>query len=136
MQVSWTIALGLAFAGSAPAADFDFLPYTSRAVASRPSAVAIGDVNGDGRNDVVVATAYANDTENDYSLFVYLQDTNGSLGLPYKVKYATLAFDVTVTLGDLNGDGRQDIIVGTMGGLNLLIANSAGGFASSWVSTE
>src|SRR6476659_794921 len=41
-----------------------FQPYQATPVGSWPEAVAIGDVNGDGRNDVVMTTSYYFDPTN------------------------------------------------------------------------
>ncbi|MDW7646494.1 MAG: hypothetical protein SCI25_15830 [Desulfuromonadales bacterium] len=51
-------------------------------VGSDPEAVAIGDVNGDGLNDVVMTTGFYSDPDNDYKLFVFPQNGEGSLGTP------------------------------------------------------
>jgi hypothetical protein len=47
-------------------------------VGSSPDAVAIGDVTGDGRNDVVMTTRYYFDAANDYRLRVFVQTKTGS----------------------------------------------------------
>jgi hypothetical protein len=61
-----------------------FGPYTTMATGSWPEAVAIGDVNGDGLNDVVLVTSSYFSPDNDYKLFVFLQDTSGALLPPIR----------------------------------------------------
>jgi len=63
--------------------------------------LAIGDINSDTRNDVVLL--------GEKHLFVYLQETDGTLGRPIRYSHAgadTRAF----MINDLDGDGRSDII--------------------------
>jgi FG-GAP-like repeat/Fibronectin type III domain len=113
-----TLALGAALlvpvmAGPATAAA-SLLPYQVVAVPSQIDAVAIGDVNGDGRADIVFTTAYANDAANDFHLFVLPQRADGTLGAV--VRYATAgsytARPGSLDLGDVTGDGRTDVVVG------------------------
>jgi hypothetical protein len=108
-----TAALG--FSGlSAAVAEPVFTPYTAIPTGSWPEAVAIGDVNGDGLKDVVMTTSYYFDTQNDGKLFVSLQGANGQLQAP--VKYATQGTypspPQSVDIGDVNGDGKNDVVVG------------------------
>ncbi len=94
-----------------------FEPYQVRSVGSAPAAVAIGDVTGDGRNDVVLTTGYNADPANDYRLFVFAQAADGTLGAP--VSYATAATygarPNSVVVGDVTGDGRKDVVLGLSG---------------------
>ena len=76
-----------------------------------------GDVNGDGFNDVIVgAVAYTNGQANEGRAYVY----HGSVsGLSYTANWtaesdqdnAQFGFSVS-TAGDVNGDGKSDVIVG------------------------
>src|SRR5258705_13030184 len=74
--------------GAAPvSAAASFLPYQYILIPSEASAVAIGDVTGDGRNDIVYTTVYKGDAANDFRLWVIAQSSTGTLGSP--VSYAT-----------------------------------------------
>jgi hypothetical protein len=44
-----------------------------------PESVAVGDVTGDGRGDVLLATEEDNDPENDFKLFFFRQLDTGWL---------------------------------------------------------
>jgi hypothetical protein len=92
----------------AAAADANFQPYEAYWVGSWPDAVAIGDVTGDGRNDVVMTTHFYFDDANDYKLWVFAGRADGELAAP--VQYATAATYTngpdSVAIGDITGDGR------------------------------
>ncbi|MGQ9582816.1 MAG: FG-GAP-like repeat-containing protein [Thermoplasmatota archaeon] len=78
-------------------------PMRAHASGRAPHYIAVGDVNGDGRRDVVVTNYYSNSTG------VYLQGSDGSLGT--MTSYEVGAFPNGVAVGDLSGDGREDIAV-------------------------
>jgi hypothetical protein len=110
-----------------------FKPYVNFPTGSWPEAVAIGDVNGDGRNDVVMTTSFYFDSANDYKVFVFLQNADGTLAPP--VKYATASTytcrAATVSIGDVNHDGRNDVVIGESGcGIEVFLQNGAGSLAA------
>jgi hypothetical protein len=89
-----------------------FADYVAIPTGTRPEAVAIGDVNGDGRADVVMVTS-----DNDYKLCIYLQNADGTLAAPVKIDTGG---DFThppssVAIGDVNGDGKVEVVVGNSG---------------------
>ena len=101
--------LWLAIMGGADASSFG-RPYRLSTVRALTSDVAIGDVNGDGRKDVV-ATKW-NASVWDYTLSLYLQRADGTLASPLDVRLPRPEQDIEyrLTTADLDGDGRDEIV--------------------------
>jgi hypothetical protein len=103
-------------------------------VGSDPEAVAIGDVNGDGWNDVVMTTGFYFDPDNDYKLFVFPQNVAGYLGTPTKYSTASSSgnFYQSVAVGNLNSnvDSRMDVVVASDEGVGVFYQNLSGGLDS------
>jgi len=76
-------------------------------------AVAVGDVNGDGINDVVLA-GVTNYVMSEAVVYVRRGRPDGTLGDPTKVDLAgrLTCTPNSLVLGDFNGDGRTDAVVG------------------------
>jgi hypothetical protein len=104
-----------------------FKPYISLHPGSKVEAVALGDVNGDGLNDVVVATGIAApDVTTQYKLLVYLQDDSGKLAGYILYDLVTFTHG-SVDIGDLDNDGRNDVVISTNRGISVYYQNAAGG---------
>jgi probable HAF family extracellular repeat protein len=97
-------------------------------IGSEPSSIAIADLNGDGRNDVVVTTIRsAYDPANDNKIFIFYQDSNGNLQSPIVYNGGN---GLSLAIGDVNNDGRPDIIVDTDSGIGVLYQKADRTFAS------
>jgi Domain of unknown function DUF11/FG-GAP-like repeat len=106
---------GLLLTGVAGAAGTLFQPYQALDVGSWPEAVAIGDVTGDGRADVVLTTGFYFDPANDDRVWVFAQTDGGSLAAPVSYATGSTATPSSVDVGDVTGDGRADVVVGLDG---------------------
>jgi len=73
---------------------------------SHPYGVAIGDVDGDGKPDLVVT----NPNDNTVSVFRNTS-SSGSITLAGKVDLTTGTYPVDVAIGDIDGDGKPDLAV-------------------------
>jgi len=103
----------LLLASSKTFSQISFLPYENKWTESWPEAVKIGDVNNDGRNDVVLGLQAYGSSINNHSILVYLQNANGTLDAPVRYPYASdYKIIGSLDIGDLNQDGKNDIIVG------------------------
>jgi hypothetical protein len=135
--VRWALAAAAGAAvlvsGIAGAAGGQLQPYQAIPVGSWPAAVTIADVTGDGRSDVIMTTHFYFDAANDYRLWVFAQQSDGTLAPP--VTYATAAAynngPYSVAAGDLNGDGRNDVVVGLNGlGVQVFPQVASGGLGA------
>jgi hypothetical protein len=89
-----------------------------------PSAVAVADLNADGRPDLIVANT------NDNTVSVILSRSDGSFAP--KVDYAVGAAPQGVAIGDFNGDHIPDIVVVNSGGntVSILLGLGDGSFGT------
>lgn len=84
-----------------------------------PTTLAVGDFNGDGRQDVAV--------DQGETIAVRLSDTTGGFGAPVSINVSAR----TLEARDLNGDGRLDLLARGPERLTVLLGNSSGGFTAS-----
>src|SRR5262249_23033609 len=91
-------------------------------------AVALGDVDGDGRLDIVTANEFSN------SVTVLHNDGAGGFGL--RQDFDVGLFPTSVALGDVDGGGEVDVVTANLtnqqfgGTVSVLRNDGAGGFAA------
>ncbi len=72
-------------------------------VGFQPRSVAVGDFNGDGRQDLAVANV------SFHSVGLFLGNGDGTFQAP--LYFPASSFPGFVAVGDFNGDGRPDLVV-------------------------
>jgi hypothetical protein len=101
-------------------------PAIQLPVGADPDAVAIGDLDGDGRPDIVAVNF---NSGNQSTMSFYLNTSvDGVISFGPRSDIATGQGSSGVAIGDLNGDGRPDIIVasGNSGWLSVFLNTSTG----------
>ena len=102
-----------------------FLPPTNYAVPNDPWDVVAADLDGDGRVDLaVVNTIATNDTIGSSSVSVLLQDPTNPGKFLSASNYTTGYAPVAVVVGDVNQDGRPDLVVSNADGITVVLQSS------------
>jgi hypothetical protein len=101
----------------------DFTGNTEVSAGIGPRSVAVGDFNGDGKQDLAAANS------NSYSVSIRLGDGYGGFSV-YSV-VGVGSSPSAVAIGDFNGDGKQDLAAANEGSNNvsILLGNYTGGFS-------
>ena len=100
--------------------DGTFRPQARLAAGRNPTSVAIGDVNGDGRPDLVTAN-YSGGT-GDVSVLLGAGDGT----FQPQALFAAGSGPASVAIGDVNGDGRPDLVTANNGSGDVSVLLGAG----------
>jgi hypothetical protein len=106
--------------------DGTFNAATNYATSTTPYSVSVGDFNADGQQDLV--TANFGSTSNTVSVF--LGNGDGTFGAA--VNFSVGNQPRSVAVGDINADGRHDIITANFASasVSVLVGNGSGGFSA------
>jgi hypothetical protein len=108
----------------------DFVPtlalpryFTWHMVPSYAEAVAVADITGDGRDDVLMTTPNTDPRmpARLRGLVLFVQDGRGKLGRPSILPLDGEPAAMSLSVGDLDGDGRPDAAVTTKAGVQVLL---------------
>jgi hypothetical protein len=88
-----------------------------------PRQIAIADLNGDGLPDIAVVSASGDDTED--TVAVYRNAGSGSFVLSKSYPTGSSSTPTALLSGDVDGDGRPDLVVGNTGTTNMIIYQNA-----------
>src|SRR3990167_5314242 len=103
-------------------AQVSFSPKTDFTTGSDPYSVSIGDFNGDGKPDLAVA----NLNSNMVSVLLNTTATGGATpSFTAKTDFSAGIYPNSVSIGDFNGDGKQD----------LAVTNAGSGYVSVFLNT-
>ncbi|GAB3345556.1 FG-GAP repeat domain-containing protein [Lysobacter tyrosinilyticus] len=114
-KIACGVVAGLALVSGVAQAAYSLGNQVSITLAGAVWQVRIGDVTGDGRNDVVALT----NNNGTSKLHVFAQKTDGTLTNPPRV-YALPESAMAMEMADLNRDGIQDVVVGGYSTLTVL----------------
>jgi gliding motility-associated-like protein len=113
---SFAIVKNLSVPGTINAASF--APKIDFSVLSSPAAITAGDLDGDGKPEIVVALT------GTYGVFVYKNvATAGSitpLSLSAPQYFGSISSPAALSIADVDGDGKSDIIEASNNGLSIL----------------
>jgi uncharacterized protein (TIGR03437 family) len=92
-----------------------------------PQSVAVADLNGDGKPDIVTANYAAN------TVTVLMGDGAGGFTPAAGSPFATGTSPASVAIGDFNGDGKPDIVTANAvsNNVSLLLGNGTGSFGAA-----
>ncbi|MGD0675083.1 MAG: VCBS repeat-containing protein [Polyangiaceae bacterium] len=114
-----------------------FMPFVETGgLQANPPLITLGDVNGDGKLDVVVAGEMSvqfseggvTGTTNVGVINVLLGNGDGTFKTPLTVDEAPAQLGGPAVLSDLNGDGKEDLVVPAFNSLDVRLGNGDGTF--------
>ena len=100
-----------------------FAAATNFAAGSNPFSVAVGDFDGDGKQDLALADLTSNDVS------ILLGNGDGTFSAP--TNFAAGTAPESAAVGDFNGDGKQDLAVANAfsNDVSILLGNGDGTFS-------
>ncbi|HMS34469.1 MAG TPA: FG-GAP-like repeat-containing protein [Ignavibacteria bacterium] len=129
-RVSQTVSV---FRNTSTSGGVSFAAKVDFGTGPSPYSVSIGDLDGDGKPDIAVA----NNGDNTASVYQNTS-TNGGVSFAARVDFSAGSGPLSVSIGDIDGDGKQDLAVANNSGNNASVFRNtstpgiinAGSFAS------
>src|SRR6266513_1143669 len=102
-----------------------FSAATNFGAGDTPRSVALGDFNGDGKQDLATANLFSDN--------VSILLGNGKSGFGAPTNFSVAGGPFWLAVGDFNGDGRQDLAVANVNSdkVSILLGNGIGGFGAA-----
>ena len=97
--------------------------FTTGSAAGTQAYAAVGDIDGDGRPDI----AAANYAGGNISVLRNISAGAGNIGFATKQDYVTGTNPYGIAIGDLDRDGRADLVVTNVGGNNFVFLRNRNG---------
>jgi len=135
IMIVTSLLIGLCVHTAASAASI-FLPSTQTTIEATAERVAVGDVTGDGRNDVVVVSgefASENYPMNRHFM-IFEQLPNGSMAAPIAVPFTNVDPQIlggAIELVDLDGDQTKEIVLGVRSTIVVFKRQANGNYSQS-----
>ncbi|WP_426583746.1 FG-GAP-like repeat-containing protein [Mucilaginibacter sp. R-33] len=103
------------------AGSVSFVSRQDFSTGQNPFSICAGDINGDGKPDLAVT----NQVDNSISVLIN-SSSSGNINFNNKLDFATGNYPRSAVMGDIDGSGRPDLIVGNNAGstVSILSANS------------
>ncbi|HVH72841.1 MAG TPA: FG-GAP-like repeat-containing protein [Candidatus Dormibacteraeota bacterium] len=105
--------------------DGTFQNNISQTLSGIMRSLAVGDFNGDGKLDLAAVIDDTNNTTKAVSIL--LGHGDGSFAAPVQYSAGSTVFS-PLLVGDLNGDGKLDLVVATVNGIAIFLGNGDGTF--------
>ena len=94
-----------------------FATITTITAGISPTAIAGGDIDGDGKPDLIVT----NSGDNTFSIFRNNNTTSGIISFAAGNAYPTASVPEDIAIADANGDGKNDIAIGNYSSSNVSV---------------
>ena len=105
--------------------------FLSDPAAARANSIAVGDVSGDGRDDLVFLSLRSAPTNSRMEVYAAYQRGDGRLDAAVKIAELGNEFEYQLLIADLDRNGVGDIITTTFNDVTVLRSNGDGTFTSS-----